>query len=146
MLHTSGIVVFLHPSSFLGLVNYWFFCFLVFFLSSGPVSLELLIFFPFQPVSLFTLQRNAYFFFWVASCYLVSSLCEIWKHSSNVCHLIKKMCGLLVKIICKKPLMTNHLCQRKLGTRGQIRWKLYNFRQILNIFCFIAILFFILWI
>lgn len=87
MFHTLGPIGFLRPSPLLGLVSHW--CFFVFFFSE-PISLELLILFPYQPVSLFTLQRKAHFFFWVASCYLVPSLCEIWKHSSNLCHLIKK--------------------------------------------------------
>lgn len=60
--------------------------FLVF---SEPVSLELILV-PFQPVSLFILQRNAYFFFSGANCYLVSSVCEVWEHSSDLNHFIQK--------------------------------------------------------
>lgn len=90
MLHALGIVVFLHPSSLLGLVRYSCFLGCFFFFSLRASILGVTDFISLQPVSLFILQRNAYFFFWVASCYLVSSSCEIWKHSSNLCPLIKK--------------------------------------------------------
>ena len=94
-IHLSHVTCFGHCSVSasifpLGTCEIFMFFGLFFFFSLRASILGVTDFISLQPVSLFILQRNAYFFFWVASCYLVSSSCEIWKHSSNLCPLIKK--------------------------------------------------------